>query len=208
MTATLSVDLAPGPIERTRAEVAVVTFFEDERPLRGNAGRADWRLCGRLSHLISDDRVQGRRGEAVLIPTRGGMQAPLLVAIGLGPRDGFGDRDWEAASRDAIDRVLKLGASVVALPLCEAETDDRVLDGRAQALLRGAGAALADAGGELQLRVVAPGPETRRAAEALRRTDARGFPASVALDLPTAPSRPRAGSSEGPAVRLHSGPDS
>ena len=74
----LSVELTRGPIERTRVEVAIVTFFEDDRPLRGSAGRADWRLCGQLSRLVSEGRIQGRRGEAVLVPTRGGMQAPLI----------------------------------------------------------------------------------------------------------------------------------
>ena len=41
--------LAPGPIERIRADVAVVPLFAGERPLRAAAGRVDWRLCGRLS---------------------------------------------------------------------------------------------------------------------------------------------------------------
>lgn len=204
----LSVELARGPIERTRVEVAIVTFFEDDRPLRGSAGRADWRLCGRLSRLVSERRVQGRRGEAVLVPTRGGMQAPLLVAIGLGSRNGFDSRDWEATTRDAVDRALKLGASTVALPLCEAEVGDLVLCQRAEALVRGARRALADRGGELLLRVVPPGPETRGAAEALRRACPLGLPESVALDLPTGALRPRAPSTHRRALDSHSGPTS
>ena len=206
MRAMLSVELTRGPIERTRAEVAIVTFFEDDRPLRGSAGRADWRLCGRLSRLISEQRVTGRRGEAVLVPTRGGMQAPLLVAIGLGSRNGFDSQDWEAIARDAIGRALKLGASTVALPLCEAEVGDLALRQRAEALLHGAGRALADRGGDLHLRVVPPGPETRRAAEALRRACPLGLPASVALDLPATALRPRAPSTHRRAAHSDSSP--
>ncbi len=204
----LSVELTRVPIERTRVEVAIVTFFEDDRPLRGCAGRADWRLCGRLSRLVSERRVQGRRGEAVLVPTRGGMQAPLLVAIGLGSRKGFDNRDWEATVWDAVDRALKLGASTVALPLCEAELDDLALFQRAEALVRGARRALADRGGELHLRVVPPGPETHRAAEALRKACPPGLPESVALDLPAAAPRPRAPSTHRRAIHSHSGPTS
>ncbi|MEE8508560.1 MAG: M17 family peptidase N-terminal domain-containing protein [Myxococcota bacterium] len=204
----LSVELTRGPIERTRVEVAIVTFFEDDRPLRGSAGRADWRLCGQLSRLVSEGRIQGRRGEAVLVPTRGGMQAPLLVAIGLGSRNGFDSRDWEATARDAVDRALKLGASTVALPLCEADVDDPALCQRAEALVRGAHRALADRGGELRLRVVPPGPETRRAAEALRRACPRGLADSVALDLPVAALRPGATSTHRRAFHSHSGPTS
>src|SRR5215468_4661081 len=54
--------LAPGPIERVRADVAVVALFAGERPLRAAAGRVDWRLCGRLSHLFAAGRLSGAIG--------------------------------------------------------------------------------------------------------------------------------------------------
>ncbi len=186
MTASLSVELTLGPIECTSADVAIVTFFAVDRPLRGNAGRADWRLCGRLSHLIVSGRLGGGRGEAALVPTRGAMQAPLLVAIGLGRREGFDSRDWQACAHDAVARALKLRASVVALPLCEADLADLTLRTRAEALLSGAAAALADLGGDLHLRLIPPGPEIRRASQALRSARPRGLPRSVALRLPSA----------------------
>ena len=38
MSATLTVELDPGPIERTGADVIVVFFFDSDRPLRGGPG--------------------------------------------------------------------------------------------------------------------------------------------------------------------------
>jgi hypothetical protein len=78
--------LAPGPIERVPADVAVVALFAGERPLRAAAGRVDWRLCGRLSHLFASGRLTGVEGEAVLIPGGGGMRAPRVMGVGFGER--------------------------------------------------------------------------------------------------------------------------
>ena len=52
--------LAPGSIERVRADLAVVPLFAGERPLLGAAGRVDWRLCGRLSHLFAAGHLSAR----------------------------------------------------------------------------------------------------------------------------------------------------
>ncbi|MGH0028691.1 MAG: hypothetical protein ACQGVC_02795, partial [Myxococcota bacterium] len=71
--AGLRLSLAPGPIERAEADIAVVTFFDDERPLRGAAGRADWRLCGAVSRLIQRSKLSGAFGEAALVPSTGGL---------------------------------------------------------------------------------------------------------------------------------------
>jgi Cytosol aminopeptidase family, N-terminal domain len=78
--------MAPGPIERIRADLAVVPLFEGERPLRAAAGRVDWRLCGRLSHLLADGHLSGAVGEAVLIPGGGGVCAPRVLGLGAGRR--------------------------------------------------------------------------------------------------------------------------
>ena len=58
---------------------------EDERPLGGAAGFADWRLCGQLSRLLVDGFFRGARGESLLLPSNGRIGAPRLVVLGLGP---------------------------------------------------------------------------------------------------------------------------
>ena len=110
--------LAPGPIERIRADVAVVPLFAGERPLRAAAGRVDWRLCGRLSHLIAAGRLAGVIGEAVLIPGGGGMCAPRVLGLGAGERDPIDAEIFERWVIDALARARSLAArrAVIALP--------------------------------------------------------------------------------------------
>ncbi len=35
-------------IDKTHSDTLVLSFFKDERPLRGANGLIDWRLCGRV----------------------------------------------------------------------------------------------------------------------------------------------------------------
>jgi hypothetical protein len=86
-------------------EALILTFFADERPLRGAAGLCDWRLCGRLSRLLLGGRVRGNWGETTLYPpvVAGVPRLPFsrLVLFGLGPSERFD----EAAAREAGQRI-------------------------------------------------------------------------------------------------------
>src|SRR5436190_1879228 len=53
---------------RRRVDLAVLPFFEDERPLQGLAGLVDWRIGGGLSALLRAGFCTGATGEAVLLP--------------------------------------------------------------------------------------------------------------------------------------------
>jgi hypothetical protein len=154
VSAVLRIEIDAGPLERTRADVLVVFYFESDRPLRGGAGRADWRLCGQLSQLIQSGRLTGARGEAILIPTGGGLAAPLLIGLGLGPRNRFDAEACEALGRDAADRARRLGVNSLALPLPDSQAGDLELVERIEALVSGAVAALADVSAQLLLRLV------------------------------------------------------
>ena len=54
MSESLSVEVLAEPVDRVVAEVAVAFCFREDRPLRGPAGRADWRLCGDLSRFVAE----------------------------------------------------------------------------------------------------------------------------------------------------------
>jgi hypothetical protein len=82
-------------------DTLVVTFFADERPLRGAAGLADWRLCGRLSRLIKHQRVSGAMGEALMMPPGRRLPFRLMVLFGLGPSRGFDEK----AYRESVRRI-------------------------------------------------------------------------------------------------------
>ena len=68
MSHELIVEVDGTPLERSRADVVAVPVFSGERPLRGDAGRLDWRLCGKLSALVAEERLSGQPGDAVLSP--------------------------------------------------------------------------------------------------------------------------------------------
>jgi hypothetical protein len=194
VSATLVVELETGAIERARADLVIVSFTTTERPLRGAAGRADWRLCGRLSRLIAEGRVHGHAGEAVLLPGGGGLRAPLLLALGRGPAASPGPAAAAAFARDAVGRGLALRAEALVLALPASDLGDLALRPCLEAIIAGAGDALAAQGAGASLRLVLLGrsEEGPRLLEALRVARPAGFPASVSLRLPGAASR-RAG---------------
>ena len=124
MRAPIDLALTSQPLERTSGDIAVVGFFTDERPLRGGAARADWRLCGGLSHRIESGDLSGKSGEALLIGCGRALSAPRLMLLGLGDRDGFDQLRVSDEFQQAIDRCLKLDCVRVALSPLGIATDD------------------------------------------------------------------------------------
>jgi|GEM_PF-387242 len=90
------------------AGALVLTFFSDERPLRGAAGLADWRLCGRLSRLIKRGKIRGKRGETLLMPPGQRMGFPRIMLFGLGSSQKFDEdlfRQHVRWIRDVLGRA-------------------------------------------------------------------------------------------------------
>ena len=56
----------------------------DERPLRGTAGFADWRMCGKLSRVLLQGLFQGDPSENLLLPSEGRLAIPRIFAFGSG----------------------------------------------------------------------------------------------------------------------------
>lgn len=85
-------------------EALALTFFSDERPLRGASGLADWRLCGRLSRLLRSARIGGAEGEALMLPPGRRLPFPRLLLFGLGPSRRFDEK----AYREHVRRVREV----------------------------------------------------------------------------------------------------
>jgi hypothetical protein len=111
----IRVEIAPLRFEHVEADLALAGFFEDERPLRGAAGRADWRLCGLISSLLQQGRLRGAWGEALLVPCAARLRVRRLLLLGLGERSGFHAARLRSAVRDATQRALLLRAESLAL---------------------------------------------------------------------------------------------
>jgi len=156
-------------LARVGADVAVAGFFRDERPLRGGAGLADWRLCGFLSRLLVAARAQGELGEAVLTTTHGRLRAPRLLLVGLGPRGRYGADAHRAAIERAVDRLLELGAASAAVDLPPLGGSEPAVDAIAEGIVEGACAALDPRTVRFLLRVVATNGTAGRMRAALDR---------------------------------------
>jgi hypothetical protein len=96
-------------------ETLVLPFFRDERPLRGAAGLCDWRLCGRLSRLLSSGRVGGAFGETTMYPPGKRLPFGRLLLVGMGEADSFEERVAHEAAALVAETMRKLGVSRYAL---------------------------------------------------------------------------------------------
>jgi hypothetical protein len=141
-------------LARVGAEVAVAGFFRDQRPLRGGAGVADWRLCGFVSRLLLAARAQGEPGEAVLATTHGRLRAARLLLIGLGPRARFGAEAHAGAVEQAVRRLLDLGVATAVFDL-PAPLPQEAIEDSARGIVEGACAVLDQRPARFLLRVVA-----------------------------------------------------
>lgn len=131
------VDDAAGAGPR-RVDLAILTFFEDERPLQGLGGLVDWRAGGSLSALLRSGFCTGAAGEAVLLPAGRTMPMERLVLVGLGPSRAFDRAAAEAAGERLVTVALGLRPRdvLVAMPgrAPERAVVEAVFDGLTRAL--------------------------------------------------------------------------
>jgi hypothetical protein len=89
-------------------DALVLSFFSDERPLRGAAGLCDWRLCGRLSRLLKAGRVSGGWGEITLYPTGPRLPFGKLLLFGLGASERFDESAALKAGKSIAQATAKM----------------------------------------------------------------------------------------------------
>ena len=115
MKTRLEIGLDSLPLDAIEAEVVVAGFFLEDRPLRGGAGRVDWRLCGRISQMLLDRRISAELGSASLMAATPAFKAPRILLFGLGSRADFALTVAQDLMRDALERCLALGLHRIAL---------------------------------------------------------------------------------------------
>jgi len=77
--------------DESARDCLVLPVFKDDRPLRGAAGLADWRLCGRLSRLVKATRATADAGETLLLPPGRRLRFQRVLWFGLGDAKGYTD---------------------------------------------------------------------------------------------------------------------
>ena len=167
MSASIELCVETAPFERIEADLAVAGFFLDERPLRGAAGRADWRLCGVVTDLVGRGRLRGKVGEATLIPSMGRLAADRVLLLGLGRRSSFRVGRARDTSHAVVERGLALGARalVMALPVGGPESFSR----QAAGIVRGVIEAARKGSGSLRMCLALPAGVVNEALKALEK---------------------------------------
>lgn len=95
--------------DEAKRECLVLPVFKDDRPLRGAAGLADWRLCGRLSRLIKANKANGESGETILMPPGRRLAFTKLLWFGLGDAKGYSDERFRKDLNRIVGVVSKAG---------------------------------------------------------------------------------------------------
>jgi hypothetical protein len=171
MSPRVELGLDSHPLDAIAADVAVAGFFLEDRPLRGGAGRVDWRLCGLVSRMLAKGEIVADRGSALLLGATGAFKAPRILLLGLGSRADFALTVAQDSMRAAMARCIELGVRRIALAPLGVASDDLVR--HAPALVGGVAEALRSLDGipgpptdfEIRLAVAEPGIE--KASQAL-----------------------------------------
>ena len=90
--------------DESKRDCLVLPVFKDDRPLRGAAGLADWRLCGRLSRLVKANKANGEAGETLMLPPGRRLPFSRILWFGLGESKGYSDERF----RKDLARILSV----------------------------------------------------------------------------------------------------
>lgn len=104
-------------LDQLRCEALVVTFFADERPLRGVGGLLDWRMCGFPSRRMLEGFIAGDPGESVLLSARGRLPLDKVLMVGLGAEEPFTVEDATARLSSVLGALRGMGVRTVAMVL-------------------------------------------------------------------------------------------
>jgi hypothetical protein len=108
----MQLSFLPAELKRwtdTGCDALVLTFFHDERPLRGAAGLTDWRLAGRLSRLLKASRLTGKRGDTLMMPAGGRIPFERVFLFGLGRGGNLDEAAFRTHARGISDVLARAG---------------------------------------------------------------------------------------------------
>ena len=95
--------------DESKRDCLVLSVFKDDRPLRGAAGLADWRLCGRLSRLVKSNKASAEAGESLLFPPGRRLAFKRILWFGLGDAKGYSDERFRKDLAWILGVVAKAG---------------------------------------------------------------------------------------------------
>ena len=156
----LELGLFRGPAIRAPAATLMLLVPRDERPLRGDAGRVDWRLCGRISELLLSEFTRGDFGEATLLPAGPLLPAERILLFGVGDARALQSHGVWRCLRAAVPRLLAIGTRDLSIAFPESIDLARHASSALGGLLEGISAEH----GSLRMRAVLPNADQHTAA--------------------------------------------
>ncbi len=161
-------------IDLIETDTVVLSFFENERPLKGAVGLTDWRMCGRLSRLIMHNWIDGEYGEPLLMPANHRMNSGKVLVLGLGLFDQYDMNRYKQVVDKICETLMKIQVNRFALPMPGVElaqldpAEAAEILGKALQRVYGPKADLLRG---LEVVVVAPGPDLKRINPVLARLE-------------------------------------
>jgi hypothetical protein len=197
MSVTLAVGVESSRLPHVDADVLVAPFFADDRPLRGPAAWADWRLCGLLDQALAAGRLPSGLGEATLAPSGGRLAARRVLLVSLGARAELGFAELRAAATRAAERLAALRAGDVAFAVPGQALTGIVPELAAELVVEAFADALSRTPRALRLRLVLAEGDAGPALHALRAlpTDLVGGAVALRIERAIEQRRPEAGAS-------------
>jgi hypothetical protein len=183
MSVTLSVGIEASRLPHVEADVLVAPFFADDRPLRGPAAWADWRLCGLLDDAAGSGRLPRGLGDATLAPSSGRLAARRLLLVSLGERASLGFAELRAAATRTAERLAALRAGDVAFAVPGQALTGIVPELAAELVVEAFADALARTPRALRLRLVLAEEDAGPALSALRALPSELLAGRVALRI-------------------------
>ena len=98
------VDAALEPLDTLLADVVLLPYFSDERPLRHVTSLVDWRVLGALSEVVQE-RAIGLLGDRVEVPLQPHLPIARGILIGLGLSAAFTAERQSTVCRTLFDGV-------------------------------------------------------------------------------------------------------
>jgi len=111
----LKLTVSSKDIDSIETSAIVLLFFHDERPLKGSAGLADWRMNGAISRLIISERINGNNGETTLVVPNRRILGDKILMIGLGNSSELTKDKIEEAAESVVDHLVGIGVKDFAI---------------------------------------------------------------------------------------------
>jgi hypothetical protein len=176
----MDVILFTDDVDAQECDVLVTGLFQDERPLQGSAGWIDWRLNGKLSRFLKEERLTGSWKETTLIPSEGRVTPRMILLLGLGSLRDYSYLRLRELAPYMIETLRNIRASRVSLSFPHGENTNVDCGKLTEVLIEG----IVD---HLDKNPEAPDDEWNRKLSLFFPVDARRFP-EILLGVQTAKS--------------------